>query len=167
MRKVSGLIFVMLAALFAVACARTASRHDTKAETERMVQTRLDAKDYMIDVQRAIPMTGPTMALNSHYTLRIKGDSVYSYLPYFGRAYSVPYGGGEGLIFGGVIRDYEHMAGKHGAANISFEVRTKEDLYRFTLDVYPDGSTYVTVTPNNRQGINFQGTLDTTPEPWK
>ena len=42
-------------------------------------------------------MKGGSKHLTSDYSLEIRNDSVYSYLPYFGVAYNVPYGGGKGL----------------------------------------------------------------------
>ena len=44
-------------------------------------------------------MKGRSRALTSDYSIEIRNDSVFSYLPYFGVAYNVPYGGGKGLIF--------------------------------------------------------------------
>lgn len=43
-------------------------------------------------------MNGKTVYLTSPYSVKISNDSAYIELPYFGVAYSVPYGGGEGGI---------------------------------------------------------------------
>ena len=62
-----------------------------------MVREIVDSGRIKIDVDRAVPMAGRSVNLTSPYSLEIHGDSILSYLPYFGRAYSAPYGGGEGL----------------------------------------------------------------------
>ena len=46
---------------------------------------------------------------------------------------------------------------KKGMREIRFSVRTKEDLFRFHLDVSLDGTVYITVLSNNRQPISFSG----------
>ena len=47
----------------------------------------------------------------------------FSQLPYFGRAYSIPYGGGQGLMFNAPIDQYTMAMGKRGAAKINFTAK--------------------------------------------
>lgn len=115
------------------------------------------AQKFVINVDMAIPASGRSRMLTSPYSLTIDSGRVNSYMPYFGRAYSVPYGGGEGLIFEGEADDYSLGYGRNGEATISFTVRTKEDSYRFNLDIFPNGSSSVSVNPNNKQPISFTG----------
>jgi len=37
--------------------------------------------------------------LTSPYSVEIRNDSIISHLPYYGRAYSIPYGGGDSSFF--------------------------------------------------------------------
>ena len=67
-----------------------------KARTEQTVKEALEARRYRIEVNYMTPMRGRSRALTDNYSLTIHGDSVLSYLPYVGEAYSAPYGGGEG-----------------------------------------------------------------------
>ena len=73
------------------------SKQERKEQKERVVREIVDSGRIKIDVDRAVPMAGRSVNLTSPYSLEIHGDSILSYLPYFGRAYSAPYGGGEGL----------------------------------------------------------------------
>lgn len=104
-------------------------------------------------------MRGQAVSLTSPYTLEMRGDSVISYLPYFGRAYSVPYGGGNGLRFERTTTDYTCTYDKKGTARIKFAARTDDDTYRFNIQIYPNGSASINVTPTNRQNISYQGEL--------
>lgn len=81
------------------------------------------------------------------------------YLPYFGRAYSLPYGGGDGMRFEESITDYQSTFDKKGTARIKFVARTKEDTFRFDMQVFSNGSAIISVTPTNRQNITYQGEL--------
>ena len=73
------------------------NKKEKKQQREQAVREAVDAKAYKINVDRVMPMKGGSKHLTSDYSLEIRNDSVYSYLPYFGVAYNVPYGGGKGL----------------------------------------------------------------------
>ena len=114
---------------------------------------------FTIEVDRALPMGGRTVHLTTPYSLEMRGDSAISYLPYFGRAYSLPYGGGDGMRFEESITDYQSTFDKKGTARIKFVARTKEDTFRFDVQVFSNGSAIISVTPTNRQNITYQGEL--------
>lgn len=133
-----------------------------KGEKEQLsteVKEMIDGKQFTIDVNRALPMGGNSVNLTSSYSFELKGDSAISYLPYYGRAYSVPYGGGDGLRFEKPIAEYECSYDKKGVANIKFVTRTDDDRYRFSIQIYPGGSAYINVSPTNKQSISFLGEL--------
>ncbi|CAK7057710.1 MAG: hypothetical protein PARBA_02095 [Parabacteroides sp.] len=133
-----------------------------KGEKEQLsteVKEMIDGKQFTIDVNRALPMGDNSVNLTSSYSFELKGDSAISYLPYYGRAYSVPYGGGDGLRFEKPIAEYECSYDKKGVANIKFVTRTDDDRYRFSIQIYPGGSAYINVSPTNKQSISFQGEL--------
>ena len=105
------------------------SKQERKEQKEKVVREIVDSGRIKIDVDRAVPMAGRSVNLTSPYSLEIHGDSILSYLPYFGRAYS----------------------------EIKFRVKTKEDVYMFRVEVYPNGSVTINVTPVNKQAITFYG----------
>jgi len=135
------------------------SKQEKKEQKEKEIKELLDRGHFTIDVDRALPMGGKALNLTSPYSLEIEGDSVMSYLPYFGRAYNIPYGGGEGLRFQGMISEYNLTYDKKGTAKIQFRTRTDEDNYTFNVQVYKNGSSTIQVTPVNRQAITFHGEL--------
>ena len=57
------------------------------------------------------------------------------------------------------ITDYQSTFDKKGTARIKFVARTKEDTFRFDMQVFSNGSTIISVTPTNRQNITYQGEL--------
>ena len=104
-------------------------------------------------------MKGGSKHLTSDYSLEIRNDSVYSYLPYFGVAYNVPYGGGKGLN-SAPLSEYTSTYSKKGNAKITLKVRNEEDNYLYNITIYPNGSSNIQVTPTNRQSISFSGEID-------
>lgn len=140
-----------------VGCA--ASRKPSDPIVLQQVRHSIDSRNFTIVVNQMIPMTGQPQQLTSLYSLRVNNDSVFSWLPYFGRAYSVPYGGGQGLIFDGIITNYQIETNKKGTSRISFSSKTSEDTYVFNLEVQANGGAHVRVNSNHRQGISFYGDL--------
>lgn len=133
------------------------SKKEKREQKEMQVKEMIESGRFMIDVNRAVPMSGRAVNLTSPYSLELRGDSVLSYLPYFGRAYSAPYGGGKGLNFTETVSEYDLSYDKKGVARIKFRTRTDEDNYAFNVQVFPNGSSTISVTPVNKQGIMFYG----------
>lgn len=153
-------------ALAAAGCSasRSAIRSEADMVTAGQVESMLAQRLYKIDFDRAYPVSAPPFHLNYPYYVSVIGDRVESFLPYFGRAYTAPYGGGEGLRFAAPITEYTENVKKNGSREISFEARTEEDSYRFILTVFPLGQCDMSVTPGQRQSISFSGRIDLEPD---
>ena len=135
-------------------------KKEKELEVTQHVQKVLDNKDYMIHVDYMNPQQGRSRALTSSYFVKIKNDSIFSYLPYVGRAYNVPYGGGQGLNFNASIQSYSSSKGRKNKTTITIKVKNSEDNYTYTLTVYGNGSTNIFVQPINRQSISYRGKID-------
>lgn len=151
------MIFV-LAATIQISC--SSSRTAAKSEQEQAVKQQIESRHYKISVNRMLPMKGPSQHLTSSYSLTIRGDTVISYLPYFGQAYNIPYGGGKGLIFESAITVYSLSFDAKGTAQISFQTRSENDVLLYRIEIYANGSSSIRVTSNNRQAISFYGILE-------
>ena len=138
----------------------TSAARPAKQDVQKDTVTlqRIEQRDFAIRVMRAMPSGMGMVTLSTPYSLKVDGNTVTSYLPYFGRAYSLPYGGDQGLVFTGEIRDYEVKQGKK-TVDISFNVKTDVDWFDFRIAVYPGGDCYLNVYPNYRQPIGYSGTL--------
>jgi len=116
---------------------------------------------FCVEIDYMYPMRGAGRRVDYGFDLRVQGDSVYSYLPYFGRAYNIPYGGGKGLNFSAPITDKRITMLKPDLRRIELYVVNEEDTYLYTLDVYDTGSTSLTVQMRERDRISYSGTLVT------
>lgn len=128
-------------------------------EDARRIQEMVENKDFRIDVTKAIPMSGPLVNLTNTFFIKIDESTVVSALPFYGRAYSVPYGGGEGLNFEGTVSDYTFEKNKKGTLSIEFKTKSKDDYIQYRILLYPNGSALINVQPTHRQSISFQGNL--------
>ena len=104
-------------------------------------------------------MGGGSKTLSYGYSVEVRNDSLISYLPYFGRAYSVPYGGGKGLTFSERIGSYQEYQKGNGLRHIEISLRNDEDTYLYTIEVYENGSSSISVQSRQRENISYSGEM--------
>ncbi len=166
MKKITLIAMVWTLALAGAGCSASRSAVMSEADiiTARQIGEMLDEHLYKFDFDRAYPMSAPSFPLSSPYYVSVIGDRVESFLPYFGRAYNVRYGGGEGLRFAAPISEYNDRTTRRGAREITFKAHTDEDFYEFVLTVYPLGECNLSIIPGQKQQISFSGQIDMEPE---
>ena len=136
------------------------NKREIKEQREQAIKEQIIAEKYKISVNTAYPRRGRTVHLSSPYSVEIRNDSVISYLPFYGRAYSIPYGGGEGLIFQAPLDEYEMEMNKKGTAKVKFTAHSPEDKFTFNLTIYSNGSASINVNMQNRESISFSGEME-------
>ena len=152
------IIIVMAAAL--AGCATTAERMEREARTAAQVSEALASRHYTINVLMMYPQRGRAVNLTTNYSVEVKGDSLISYLPYFGRAYNVPYGGGKGLNFIAPITGYQTETDRKGITRVVLTSENEEDHYRYILEVSSSGDSYIQVQSRQRDFIRYSGRMD-------
>lgn len=156
MRMKKGFLLMLMMGA-AVACSTL-----TPAEKEALakrVNTALDERKYEINVQMMSPLKGPGKNLTSGWSLEVKNDSLFSYLPYMGRAYNVPFGGGKGLNFDAPIKNYRDGLWQKNLRKIDFDATNEENTYHYTIDVYENGNATINVVARERDPITFSGVM--------
>lgn len=143
--------------LFIVSC----SSAKIPLETLNEVTQRIKGKDFTISVKYANPMRGSQIYLTSDYDLRIKNDSAFAFLPYFGVAYSAPYNPSEGGIkFSEPMYDYVSVPNKKNDGwNIHFKLKSHVSEITITLDIFKNGSSTFLVSSYERDAIRFNGEM--------
>ncbi len=154
-------IFVCLSACCATLPASAQKNKEKEARMERKVQEAIDTKQYKIRIIHVLPQRGNGRSVLSDYSIEVRNDSLFSYLPYFGVAYRMPYGGGKRLIFDAPISRYESKKDKKGRNRIRLDVHNEEDSYTYHITLYSDGAANIDVRPDNKDSISFTGELDT------
>jgi len=149
--------FVASAAFLLTACHTLTP--EEKAQQAEQVQTAIADRHFTIGVRSAYPRRGGMINVGNDFSLEVRGDSVFSYLPFFGRAYYVPLGGGKGLHFDAKIIDFIEKRAKKDMTRVVFITNSGEDTYRYTLDIYDNGQATIDVLPQERDRIHFDGEL--------
>ena len=151
------------AAVLLAACSTSQLTSEQKAEQRRQVaktiQEAIDGRNFAVSIKLMMPNRGPSVHVDPGYMLRIKGDSIYSYLPYFGRAYSVPYGGGNSLDFQTTLMGYNRERIKNKYTRVYIAAKNENDTYQYTLEVFDNGHCVLSVTSRNRESISFDGEM--------
>jgi hypothetical protein len=165
MKKFICISLVAILACSVLSIAAQGKKKPSKTEKREMLATKvkdsIDHKTFTINVNMAYPMSHAAINLTSNYSLRLAGDSLISYLPYYGRAFRVPYGGGKALNFSAKIKDCTISYPKKNRTRIHITVSNDEDTYQYDIDVFDNASTTISVISNEREFISFSGTLDT------
>ena len=159
MRNIRLFFFVGIVLFFGGQSLYSQSKKEREEQKAKEIKEMIENGRFTIEVDRALPMGGRTVHLTTPYSLEMRGDSAISYLPYFGRAYSLPYGGGDGMRFEESITDYQCSFNKKGTAQIQFRTRSDDDTFAFSVQVFSNGSATINVTPVNKQNITFYGEL--------
>lgn len=129
------------------------------AEIKPKVETKVNSRDYTIMYNYVNPLRMRSQYLTSDYTLTIKGDSAFAFLPYFGVAQTSQYGSSEGGIkFSEPVSKYEQQRNrKNDGWAIRFDVKSSMRTYRILLNIYDNGNSTLDVTPFDRDPISFTG----------
>ena len=127
---------------------------------EASVQKLMETKHFVFKAQSALPLRGGMRNLTSDYDIQVKGDSIISYLPYFGRAYVAPVDPTQGgLQFTSTDFSYSTKT-KKGGWEITILPKDAKDITQLYLSVSPKGYARLQVLSNNRDAISFNGYVD-------
>ncbi len=150
-------IFFLCAVMVLGACGTLTAAQ--QAERALAVENALKTRHYTVDIQMMYPKRDIGRNVASDYSLEVRGDTVVSYLPYFGRAYSVPYGGGKGYNFTAPIKRYQSFKDSKGRTLVEFVTDNDEDFITYQLMVFDNGQTTIDVIAREREPISYSGEL--------
>ena len=155
---------LLLVAVLLTACATSGlTKEERRAQIRQHVEECLAARNFKIDVRDMQTLRYGSRNLTSVWNVEVRNDSLISYLPYFGNAYSVtPYGSSnaKGLNFSERILSYQQERNQRKErTSITIRVENEEDRYTYLIEIYDNGSSTVSVRSVNRDYISFTGDL--------
>ncbi|MDU1889864.1 MAG: DUF4251 domain-containing protein [Dysgonomonas sp.] len=133
----------------------------TKQEQIDQITEKIESQNYKFVPRTAMPMSGRTINLSYSYSLDVSKDTISSYLPYFGRAYSAPLPMDEGGVkFVATNFEYTISEKKKGEWDVKINVKENNRLYDLSLIIGDSGNATLTVNEQNRQSISFFGKIE-------
>jgi len=134
------------------------SKQQNENKKEQKINELINSQRYTFIPQTALPSRGASKTLTSEYELKIKNDTLVSYLPYFGRAYTASIGSTENpLDFKTTDFKYTITDQKKGGWNITIVPKNAGDARQLILSVSQDGYASLQVISTNRDPISFNG----------
>ena len=147
---------IVATAMGLASCATARLTTEEKNNLAQAIQTGISEKNFEMEIRMMNPQRGRSRNV-SGFSVEVKGDTLVSNLPYFGVVHSAPYGGGKGLNFESKINSYQTTQAKSECTQVAIKTKNEEDNYVYTFDIYADGTAYLTVRSDNRDGISYTG----------
>jgi hypothetical protein len=149
--------FLFLVLLMVTVYRGYAKDDDIKADT---VKKRIENKSFVFVAQSAMPLKGKFISLTSSYDVKISGDTVTAYLPYYGESHTAIFGHDEnGIKFKSVRNKYKVQPKKNGW-NVTIKPEDVGYGIELNFDVSKSGTTMLRVNDNRRDAITFRGYLE-------
>ncbi|MGO4292555.1 DUF4251 domain-containing protein [Chitinophaga sp. RAB17] len=129
-----------------------------KAEKAAQIKSLIDSQNYVFVAQNAFPMNGRMRSITPDYNVTVSTDSIVSYLPFFGRAYTADYGSTKSpLDFKTKSFDYSAKPGKKDGWSITVKPKDNKSVQSMNLTVSSEGYASLQVTSNDRSPMSFNG----------
>lgn len=154
-------LILTVAALMATSLTTLWAAKPSQSEIQQAlaeVKTKIESRDYTISVKNATPLRGGSIA-TENTLLVVNGDQASSSLPYWGSGYN-SFNNDEGMRFKGVISDYKVTEHKKNRLLVTFKVTAQTGrIYQFKLEVFYNGSTFISTTCTNLDPMRYIGQL--------
>ena len=149
-----GLIFIFFGC-------KSAQPTPEQLAVKQKISYQIGSKDYSVKFDQAVPMRGRNVILTSDYSVTVKNDSVFAYLPYYGRVSYSRYGGDSGIKFKEPYQNYTwNPTSKNDGYEISMEVREPDYQWRLFLTIFDNGRSTLSVSSPQRDAITFYGEVE-------
>lgn len=134
---------------------------DKQTGQDQPLADKVESVKYEFKARSASPLGGRTIQLTpGYYSLKIRKDTIESYLPYYGRAYTAPMSPDEGGIkFTSTDFDYGIKESKNGW-EVTITTKDTPQKISMYLNIGKGGYGTLSVQDNNRQSISFYGTIE-------
>ncbi len=149
-----------------IAFAQNSKKEQKQAAIKKMIAD----TNFVFLANMAYPMRGGSKSLTSEYDVRVKKDSLVSFLPYFGRSTMGPAPGSSesgGINLALTNFSYAVKETKKGNWDITIKPSAKDqnltnwkDVQQLNFNISPDGYASLQVISSHRDNISFQGYIE-------
>lgn len=154
------LILLVPVVVWCLASNAQESRRERKAREKFEMGQLIHSGHFSFVPRSAQSELGTFNNLQSTYEVEFDSLRVKANLPYYGRAYNVPYGGSGGIKFDLTAKKMEKKWNeKKKLYTITAELSDRDDSYQLDLTTGLDGFADLKITLVNRTWISFFGTI--------
>lgn len=169
-------IIIIVTGIFIISC--VSSKSNATAEEIVALETLINNKNFKIESNWAYPRntmamqqvlnsglmqpgnsSGAISLIGNFNFLTISGDSISSYLPYYGeRQMQVAYGGGDSAIqFNGLLEDYNIVKNKNNSYTVSFHSKSNSEGFDGNITIFPNLKSEIILNSTSRFSIQYSG----------
>jgi Domain of unknown function (DUF4251) len=143
-------------------CSSAQSGNDQREkDAYEQLKNRIDSRHFQFHALSATPMKGRTIQLTSEYTLKLKNDSLFVDLPYYGRSYTADYGSADVSVrFNSGQFRYSADSAKKGGWEITIVPKNESSANKITMSITSGSYCFMNISSNTRQPITYYGTIE-------
>jgi hypothetical protein len=151
---------ILIISLFFVTAniAYSQTKEEIKNAKAASIKALVESANFTFITHDVSPFSGAVRHLTSDYEVKVSKDTVVSYLPYFGRAYSYVDPNNAGFQFTSTNFTYNVSPDKKGWY-VNVKIKDQVDNSQFNFRIFTNGSATLQVTSVNRDPISFSGTI--------
>ena len=151
-------ILLIFISILIVKCSSTKS--STNTLEKGIIEKKVNDHSFIFVAERMDPLRGRSRVLTSSYDVRVNNDSLVSYLPYFGRAYSAPIDPTNvGTQFTSTNFTYQVNAVKNDQWRVSIVPKDVQSIQELAFTIFDNGTTTLNVISTSRDQISYSGYL--------
>jgi hypothetical protein len=148
---------ILLLLLIGVAGVLSGGAQETNSNN---LKTILSGKNFVFKAQSAWPLQGTVVQLTAGYDMRVLQDSINTYLPYYGRAFTASCTGEGGVNFTSRKFDYKLKEKQKGGWELTIRPADAKDVVEMNYSVSANGYATLQIISNNRQAISYYGVIE-------
>lgn len=128
----------------------------------------IEGRQFNIEINQVYPQSGRDVSrFNPRGKITVRDSIAEGYLPFFGRAYRLPYGEGGGIEFDAPMQEVKFditEKKKNRKITFSFKVPGKDDFYQISIESMGGYNCSINLISNNRTQISYSGTISSLEE---
>jgi len=134
-------------------------KQEKELQKQKEIQELVASQNFIFEAQKATPQGGRLIHLDYNtYFLKFNADKTTCDIPFFGRAYNVPYNGDGGIKFEGKPENIK-IENKSKNINVRATVKGINDSYDLMFRIFYNGSATLSVNSNSRGPISYDGII--------
>lgn len=123
------------------------------------IKKSVESKNFVFIAEVANPARGGNRQLSPGYELTVTDSNIVAYLPYFGKAQTIPVdAAGGGIKFTSTNFEY-HVVAKRKSWQITIAIKDVSSVQQLFLTVFNNGKASLDVLNIHRDDISFKGNI--------
>ena len=154
------LILILLSLVLSVTFIQCSSTKSTSGLEKGMVDEMINHHSFIFVAERMNPLRGRSRALTSSYDVRVTNDSLVSFLPYFGRAYSAPIDPTNvSTQFTSTNFTYQIKSEKNNQSSVTLIPKDAPGIQEYSFTIFDNGRASLSVSSTSKDQISYDGYL--------